>query len=121
MVVVAEYTADELTDDSDDEERLEKAEKAAEREAGLKKRKRVQPAASPPAPPAVCAVRRLCIPAAAAAAAIILVPGVQAHWPTGSAGGGSMLCVWGDGALEDILPQDAVPREEVVSFPHADA
>ena len=42
--VVAEYTADELADDSDDEKRLEKAEKAAERKAGLRKRKRLQPA-----------------------------------------------------------------------------
>lgn len=33
--VVAEYTADELADDSDDEKWLEKAEKAAERKAGL--------------------------------------------------------------------------------------
>ena len=41
--VVAEYTADELADNSDDEKRLEKAEKAAERKAGLKKCKRVQP------------------------------------------------------------------------------
>ena len=38
--VVAEYTADELAADSDDEKRLEKAEKAAERKAGLRKRKR---------------------------------------------------------------------------------
>ena len=41
--VVAEYTADELADDSDDEKCLEKAEKVAERKAGLKKCKRVQP------------------------------------------------------------------------------
>ena len=45
--VVVEYTADELADDSEDEKRLEKVEKAAERKAGLKKRKRVQPAARP--------------------------------------------------------------------------
>ena len=46
--VVAEYTADELADDSDDEKRLEKAEKAAERKAGLKKRKRaLQPNKQP--------------------------------------------------------------------------
>ena len=45
--VVAEYTADELADDSEDEKRLEKAEKAAEGKVGLKKRKRVQPAARP--------------------------------------------------------------------------
>ena len=38
--VVAEYTAD----DSDDEQRLEKAEKAAERKAGLKWRRKQQPA-----------------------------------------------------------------------------
>ena len=38
--VVTEYTADELADDSDDEKRLEKAEKAAERKAVLRKRKR---------------------------------------------------------------------------------
>lgn len=41
--VVAEYTADELTDDSDDEKRLEKAEKAAERKAAKRKRKRAEP------------------------------------------------------------------------------
>ena len=39
--VVAEYTADEL---ADDEKRIEKGEKAAERKAGIKKRKRAQPA-----------------------------------------------------------------------------
>ncbi len=38
--VVAEYTADELAEDSDDEKRLEKAEKAAERKALKKKKKR---------------------------------------------------------------------------------
>ncbi len=38
--VVAEYTADELAADSDDEKRLDKAEKAAERKAGKRKRKR---------------------------------------------------------------------------------
>ena len=46
--VVAEYTADELADDSDDEKRLEKAEKAAERKAGLKKRKRLPPTQKAP-------------------------------------------------------------------------
>ena len=51
--VVTEYTADELADDSDDEKRLEKAEKAAERKAVLRKRKRPQPTAAkhPPLPP----------------------------------------------------------------------
>lgn len=39
--VVAEYTADELADDSEGEKRIEKAEKAAERKAGLKKCKRL--------------------------------------------------------------------------------
>ena len=39
--VVAEYTADEL---AADEKRLEKAEKAAERKAGLKRRRKQQPA-----------------------------------------------------------------------------
>ena len=37
--VVAEYTADELAEDSDDEKRLEKAEKAAERKAAKRKKK----------------------------------------------------------------------------------
>ena len=41
--VVEEYTADELADDSDDEKRLEKAEKAAERKIA-KRRKRADPA-----------------------------------------------------------------------------
>ena len=41
--VVAEYTADELADGSDDEKRLEKAEKAAERKALKRKRKRTEP------------------------------------------------------------------------------
>ena len=45
--VVAEYTADELAADSDDEKRLEKA---AERTAGLKKRKRVPATQNPRAP-----------------------------------------------------------------------
>ena len=35
--VIAEYIEDELADDSDDENHLEKVEKAAERKAGLKK------------------------------------------------------------------------------------
>ena len=41
--VVAEYTADELADDSDDEKRLEKAEKAAGRKARLKRRRKQPP------------------------------------------------------------------------------
>ena len=49
--VVTEYTADEFADDSDDEKRLEKAEKAAERKAGLRKRKRLQPAPKQPGTP----------------------------------------------------------------------
>ena len=36
--VVAEYTADELADNSDDEKRIEKAEKTAERKAAKRKR-----------------------------------------------------------------------------------
>ena len=40
--VVAEYTANELADDSDDEKQ-EKAEKAAERKAAKRKRKRAEP------------------------------------------------------------------------------
>ena len=48
--VVAEYTADELADDSDDEKRLERAEKAADRKAGLKKRKRLPSSAKASAP-----------------------------------------------------------------------
>jgi len=43
--VVAEYTTDELAEDSDNEKRLEKAEKAAERKAAKRKRKRVEPTA----------------------------------------------------------------------------
>ena len=45
--VVAEYTADELADGSDDEKRLEKAEKATERKALKYKRKRVEPSPKP--------------------------------------------------------------------------
>ena len=45
--VVTEYTADELADGSDDEKRLEKAEKAAERKALKRKRKRVEPSPKP--------------------------------------------------------------------------
>ena len=41
--VVAEYTADELAEDSDDEKQIEKAEKAAKRKAGLKRKKKQQP------------------------------------------------------------------------------
>ncbi len=40
---MTEYTADELADDSDDEKRLEKAKKAAERKPGKRKKKRVEP------------------------------------------------------------------------------
>ena len=36
--MVAEYTADELADDSDDEKKIEKVEKAAERKAAKRKR-----------------------------------------------------------------------------------
>lgn len=42
--VVAEYTVDKLTEDSDDEKHVEKAEMAAERKARLKKCKRLQSA-----------------------------------------------------------------------------
>ena len=45
--VVAEYTADELADDSEDKKRLEKAEKAAERKTGLKNANGCNPAARP--------------------------------------------------------------------------
>ncbi len=41
--VVTEYTADELANDSDDEKRLEKAKKAAERKAGKRKKKQTEP------------------------------------------------------------------------------
>ena len=41
--IVAEYTADELAEDSEDEMRLEKVEKAAKRKAGLKWQKKQQP------------------------------------------------------------------------------
>ena len=41
--VVAEYTADELAEDSEDEKRLEKAEKAAERKALKRKRTKMVP------------------------------------------------------------------------------
>ena len=44
---MTEYTADELADGSDDEKRLEKAEKAAERKALKRKRKRVEPSPKP--------------------------------------------------------------------------
>ncbi len=43
--VVAEYTADELAADSDDEKRIEKAEKATERKAAKRKRKWAEPPA----------------------------------------------------------------------------
>jgi len=43
--VVAEYTADELAEDSNDKKHLEKAEKAAERKAAKRKRKQVEPTA----------------------------------------------------------------------------
>ena len=35
--LIAEYDADELADDSDDEKKIEKAEKAAERKAAIQK------------------------------------------------------------------------------------
>ena len=38
--MVSEYDADELADDSDDENKIEKAEKAAERKAAIAKKKR---------------------------------------------------------------------------------
>ena len=49
--VVVEYTADELADDSDDEKRLEKAEKAAERKAGLKRERDSHLSKNPPRSP----------------------------------------------------------------------
>ena len=42
--VVSEYTADELADNSDDEKRLEKAERSAERKLAKRKKKRAEPA-----------------------------------------------------------------------------
>ena len=51
--VVAVYTADELTDNSGDEKRLEKAEKEAERKAGKRKKKRADQLASAKKPPGV--------------------------------------------------------------------
>ena len=46
--VVAEYTVDELADDSGNEKHLEKMKNAAERKAGLEKQKRVQAATKQP-------------------------------------------------------------------------
>uniref|UniRef100_A0A1X7VSX3 Uncharacterized protein n=1 Tax=Amphimedon queenslandica TaxID=400682 RepID=A0A1X7VSX3_AMPQE len=46
--VVQEYEADALVDDSDDENKMEKAEKTAEKKATARKRKSARPAASAP-------------------------------------------------------------------------
>ena len=47
MGVVAEYTADDLAKDSDDKRRIEKAERAAERKAGKRRKKRCPHAPGP--------------------------------------------------------------------------
>ena len=94
VYVVAEYTADELADDSDDEKRLKKAEKAAERKAGLKKRKRVYTTRGHASPgmrrTAVMHTRCSSSSTSIPDPAIILVPGVQAlplaHWLSGAVG-----------------------------------
>ena len=129
--VVTEYTADELADDSDDEKRLEKAEKAAERKAGLRKRKRAQTVAT-----GAQATRYPSLPGHAVAERVrlrrILAASSAARWSgcatprssfgaTCAPGSGAMFCMWRDGASADLLPQDTGPGKEVVSFSHAEA
>ena len=120
--VVAEYTADEfMAADSDDEKRLEKAEEAAERKAGLKRR-RQQPAQRG------AAQTRTQRYTAAQAYGGYTVPQLPPFFPTAPADCkwsgsecpssrrvcwdnatcvcGSLLCLWGDGAPSDVLPQD---------------
>ena len=124
--VVTEYTADELADDSDDEKCLEKAEKAAERKAGLRKRKRLQPARYPSLPgPAVAehvrlSVRRILAASSAARWSGCATPR-SSFGATCEPGSGAMFCMWRDGASADLLPQDTGPGKQVVSFSHAEA
>ena len=120
--IVAEYTADELADDSDNEKRLEKAEKSADRTAGLKKRKRLPSSAKASAPSYVhryvaaplASYGNLAIPYSATHSQ---PSGGPSRRRSGSVAGPSlqracsrpMFHLWRDGASADVLPQDAVP------------
>ena len=118
---------DKLAADSDDETRLEKAEKAAERKAGLKRCRKQQPGAegccsNPDTIPRHLSVWRLLC-------SLIIPPffPTDCRWSgsecplsrrvcCATCVCGSLLCLWGDGAPSDVLPQDTDTREEVVSF-----
>ena len=122
MGVVVEYTADELTEDSDNEKHLEKAEKAAKRKAGLRKRKQLQPAPRhPPRYPAVTYPPRFQQQQPRPSGARRAGPpsGLQPQRAVGACFAcgemGHLRARWG------IYGQDAGPGEEVVSFSHVDA
>ena len=110
--------------------RLEKAEKAAERKAGLRKRKRLQPAPKQPGTPLLpgpavakrvrLSVRRILATSSAARWSGCATPR-SSFGATCAPGSGAMFCMWRDGASADLLPQDTGPGKEVVSFSHAEA
>ncbi len=111
---MAEYTADELAADSHDEKRLDKAEKAAERKAGKRKRKR------PEFPPKTGKTggRFSAVQGQSAS------PFPTALYPDNdgsriAAGRWALLCLRGNGPPPERLPQDCSNgRPGVVSFAH---
>ena len=125
--VVAEYAADELAEDSEDEKRLEKAEKAAERKAGLKRMKKQQPQRWARAPRFF-----LRQPGFGGFTLTVVIPGPQqqsisdqsGRRPSGTAGlvqrtsVGPLFCLWRDGRPQVILalPMGADLGEKVVAI-----
>ena len=95
-----------IADGSGDEKRLEKA---AERKARLRKRKRLQ---------RVRVSQRLLPQQLWSGCA---TPRSSFGRPPVHRGSGAVFSMWRDEAFVYLLPQDAGPGEEVVSFSHAEA
>ena len=119
--VVTEYTADELAEDSDDEKRLEKAERSAERKVAKRKKKRVEPS-SVRRNQRVVPSAATTMPGPSGMQAGYQIPGRQGVPPPQlwRSPGPSMLCLWGDGALVSSVPKDGQwcgsGAKEMVSF-----
>ena len=106
--VVAEYTADELADGSDDEKKIEKAEKAAEKKAAKRKR---------------AASSRVTVPAklerlpVSHSQSTFCSPGTQTSWfdPGGcqSSPVGALFLLWRDGPYTELLLQERRSRSGI--------
>ena len=118
-MMVDEYTADDLADGSENEKKIEKAERAAERNLGKRLKKRTAEAAVGKL--RIIPARFTTVTVPPAAGPSLAQPphsGLQA--PSSSTRGqasGAMSLLWRNGPLAPVLPYEGIcRREEVVSF-----